>query len=200
MSLPLFLRRTMPTIIEGNLHFDFPAGWLAVKYDEEQGFYRDTVTRHIQYIRGVDIVACPTDEVGRLLFIEAKDYRKASGIADTLNSELLETMLRKTLGTLAGLTVAERVQEPSLHRLAILSRQPAIEVVLFLVDKPLTAVAAPPTSKKLRRQTQATGRNDLEQKLTAILADWGLSFKLRGSPIPLQPASNATDEWTVRLK
>jgi hypothetical protein len=123
MSLPLYLRRTMPTIIEGALRFDFPAGWTAAKYDEETGFYRTIVTRHVQHTRDVDIVACPPDETARLLFIEAKDYRQETVIADTLNGKLLETVLRKTLGTLAGLMVAERVQELTLHKLAILGRQ-----------------------------------------------------------------------------
>ena len=137
--------------------------------------------------------------MARLLFIEAKDYRQETVIADTLNEKLIETVLRKTLGTLAGLMVAERVQELTLHKLAILRRQPVIEVVLFLVEKPV-AVTAPPTGYKLRRQTQITGRNDLEQKLTAILAGWGLGFKLRGAPMPLQPASGPADGWTVRLE
>jgi hypothetical protein len=186
----------MPTLTEGNIHFDFPSGWQAVKYDAEGGFYRKTIIQHVQHIRGVDLLACPAD-AARLALIEVKDYREATTIDETLNAVLLETMLRKTIGTLAGLVAAERVQEPTLRPLAILSRQPSVEVVLFLIERPVVPVPTT-TGYKLRRATQAVGRNDLELKLTAILATWGLEFKLRGS-LPLQLPSVVADGWTVRV-
>lgn len=150
----------MPTLTEGKLQFDFPSGWQAVKYDEEQGFYRTTIIRHVQHVRGVDLVACPADAT-RLVLIEVKDYREATTVDDTLNSTSLQTVQHKTLGTLAGLVAAERVQEPTLRTLALLSRQLPVEVVLFLVEKP-TALVPTTTAHKLRRSTQLTGRNDLE--------------------------------------
>lgn len=160
----------MPTRTEGSLHFDFPTGWHAVKYDEEGGFYRSVITRHVQGIRGVDFVASPADNA-RLLFIEVKDCREDTQPEESLNNKLLETMQRKILGTLAGLVVAERMQEPTLRVLAMLRRRPPIEVVLFLVE-PTATIAPTATGRKLRRVTQGNGRNDLSQKLTAILAPW----------------------------
>lgn len=187
----------MPTLTEGKLHFDFPSGWQVVKYDAEGGFYRETISKSVQHVRGVDLVASPPD-AARLLLIEVKDCRQDTKTEVTLNTVLLETVQRKTLDTLAGLLIAERMQEPSLRVLAKLSRQPVVEVVLLLIE-PLLPVAATPTGNKLRRVTRTTGRTDLAQKLTAILASWGLPFKLLGSPTSSQPASATIEGWTVRI-
>ena len=181
----------MPTKTEGRIHFDFPSGWSAVNYDAEGGFYRTTVTRHVRYVRGMDLVTAPPGSP-RVIFIEVKDFRSAAATDPAaLNATLLDTVLRKTLYTMAGLLVAERTRDAALSSFAVLSRQPLLHVVLFLAE-------APPASL-LRRQTQRAGRNDLEQTLTAQLAAWNITFALRGAPLPLVPASPSTDGWTARV-
>ncbi len=192
----------MPTLTEGAkdpitgtlaypIHFDFPSGWEAVKYDEEGGFYRTTVTKHVDLIRGMDFVAVPPG-TSRVVFMEVKDFRRAlPGDPAALNAKLFDTVLRKTLYTLAGLLVAERVGNASLQPFAVLSRQLPVQVVLFLAE-------APPASK-LRQLNQRVGRNDLEQSLTAQLAAWGLGFALRGAPQPLVAATLAADGWEARV-
>ena len=184
----------MPTLCEGTTQpicFDFPSGWEAVKYDEEGGFYRTTVTKHITLVRGMDFVAVPPT-ISRVVFIEVKDFRRATpGDPDALNAKLLDTVLRKTLYTMAGLLAAERVGAPALRPFAVLSRQPPIQVVLFLVEAPVAS--------KLRQVNQRVGRNDLEQSLTAQLAAWGIGFALRGAPAPLVPATLTADGWEARL-
>ncbi|MBC7447876.1 MAG: hypothetical protein H7330_07435 [Hymenobacteraceae bacterium] len=184
----------MPTKCEGATNpicFDFPIGWEAVKYDEEGGFYRTTVTKHVNLIRGMDLVAVPPG-APRVVFIEVKDFRKAApDDPEARNAKLIDTVLRKTLYTLAGLVAAERVGEASLRPFAMLSRQPPVQVVLFLVEAPLAS--------KLRQQNQRVGRNDLEQSLTAQLAAWGLDFALRGAPTPLVPPTLAADGWEARV-
>ncbi len=52
--------------------------------------------------------------------------------------------MQKTAGTLAGLVLAERLQEVSLQPFACLSQQPAIEVILFLMEPELLPEAPDP--------------------------------------------------------
>ncbi|MGY2134424.1 hypothetical protein ACW9KT_19500 [Hymenobacter sp. HD11105] len=189
----------MPTISEKDVDFDFLPAWEVTQYDEVGGFYRQTVIRYVQNIRGMDIVCRPSGDA-RVVFIEAKDYRKEPDAKQTLNAVLQESVLRKTLSTMAGLFIAERVDNDGLRPMAILKKATPIEVVLFIVEKPTPGLSAhSPTAFKLRYANRVAGRNDLEQKLTAILAQWGVSFQLRGSPSPLVLPTTTTDGWSVRI-
>jgi hypothetical protein len=175
----------MPTIEESNLAFDFPADWHAVKYDhdaepasgEPAGFYRRVIlSEGVQQVRGMDIVCRLPGEAKRLQLIEVKDERKRAPTTDVSlrHEELRQTMLRKTLGTLASLVLAERLGDVSLRPIACLSQQPLIEVVLFLEEPSL----APQRSTLLRKVTEKDRKNILDQKLTAKLYQWGIPFFL----------------------
>ncbi|WP_460585434.1 hypothetical protein [Hymenobacter arcticus] len=165
--------------------FDFPAGWYAVKYDhdaepasnEPAGFYRRIIlSEGVQQVRGMDIVCRLPGEHAHLQLIEVKDERKRDLATDIAlrHEELRQTILRKTLGTLAGLVLAERLGDASLRPMACLSQQPLIEVVLFL-EEPLLA---PQRSTLLRKVTEKDRKNILDQKLTAKLYQWGIPFFL----------------------
>ena len=175
----------MPTIQENNLAFDFPADWYAVKYDhdaepasgEPAGFYRRVIlSEGVQQVRGMDIVCRLPGEAKRLQLIEVKDERKRNPVTDVAlrHEELRQTMLRKTLGTLASLVIAERLGDAALRPVACLSQQPLIEVVLFLEEPSL----APQRSTLLRRVTERDRKNILDQKLTAKFYQWGMPFFL----------------------
>jgi len=175
----------MPTIQENNLAFDFPADWYAVKYDhdaapasgEPAGFYRRVIlSEGVQQVRGMDIVCRLPGQLERLQLIEVKDERNRDPATDVAlrHEELRQTMLRKTLGTLASLVLAERLGDVSLRPVACLSQQPLVEVVLFLEEPPL----APQRSTLLRRVTEKDRKNILDQKLTAKFYQWGMPFFL----------------------
>ena len=186
----------MPTITEKDVDFDFLPGWAVVQYDEPGGFYRETVIKYVQHVRGMDIV-CRPPAPRRVVFIEAKDFRKETDAKHTLNSVLQESVLRKTIGTLAGLFIAERAENGKLRPMAILRKALPVQVVLFVVERPLPPRST--TADKLRWQNAISGRNDLEQKLTTLFSAWGIEFQLRGSPAPLVLPTTATDGWSVRI-
>ena len=180
----------MPTIQEKNkagkgLVFDFLSDWRVVKYDQDAeaettepaGFYRSVILSDgVQQVRGMDIVCRLPGEPERLQFIEVKDERERDPATNVAlrHEELRLTVLRKTMGTLAGLLLAERLGTDSLRPMACLSRQPVVEVVLFLEEPPL------PTRRltELRKATEKDRKNILDQKLTAKLHQWGIPFFL----------------------
>jgi len=180
----------MPTIEEKNkegqgLAFDFPPDWHAVKYDQDAepaanelaGFYRRVVlSEGVQQVRGMDIVCRLPGEPWRLQLIEIKDERArdpATNVAGR-HEELRQTVLRKTMGTLASLLLAERLGDAALRPVACLSQHPLVEVVLFLEESPTT-----PQRKTVLRKTVGKDRkNILDQRLTAKLHQWGIPFFL----------------------
>lgn len=180
----------MPTIEEKNksgkgLAFDFPSDWHAVKYDQDAdpathepaGFYRSVIlSEGVQQVRGMDIVCRLPGQLPRLQLIEVKDERERTTDTNVAvrHEELRQTVLRKTMGTLAGLLLAERLGDASLSRMACLSRQPLIEVVLFLEEPALL----PGRSTTLRKSAEKDRKINLDQKLTAKLHQWGIPFFL----------------------
>lgn len=187
----------MPTIIEWNkesgrgLAFDFPLGWEPVKYDQEEnklasepaGFYRGIIlgektTKTAQGIRAMDIVCRLPGESKQLQFIEVKDDRLRTMAKGERETELYETVLLKTIGTLAGLTLAERLGDDSLRPMACLSERPNIEVILFLVEPPEKLVPNIGSRRTLRRLVNQQLKTTLDQRLSATLHRWGLPFTL----------------------
>jgi hypothetical protein len=180
----------MPTIEEKNkegegLAFDFPPDWQAVKYDQDAeplanevaGFYRRIVlSEGVQQVRGMDIVCRLPGEPVRLQLIEVKDERKRGSTIEVgiRHEELRQTVLRKTMGTLASLLLAERLGDDSLRPMACLSQQPMIEVVLFLEEPNVQPVQ----QTMLRKVVEKDRVNLLDQKLTAKLRQWGIPFFL----------------------
>ena len=180
----------MPTIEEKNkagkgLAFDFPSDWHAVKYDQDAalatsepaGFYRSIILSDgVQQVRGMDIVCRLPGQPARLQLIEVKDERERAPDTKVAirHEELRQTVLRKTMGTLAGLLLAERLGDASLRPIACLSQQPSIEVVLFLEEPALL----PQRSTPLRKSAEKDRKSILDQKLTAKLHQWGIPFFL----------------------
>ena len=152
-------------------------------------------------MRGIDIVCRLPDLPARLQFIEVKDDRNwqpPSENPDNCNhkeprhTELFRTVMQKTVGTLAGLVLAERLQEESLYSFACLSQQPAIEVILFLMEPELRSETPDPGENGIYQLAKKQRVADLDQKLTNKLADWGLKFHLHNLSNRLPP------DWQVR--
>lgn len=99
----------MNVSVEGAI-FSFPASWHALKYDDSE-FYRQVFSRIHNGLGAVDVVALePAGEDGpdaRVVLIEVKDYRHPN-LEAKKPSELVEAVLKKTTGTMAGLSVAVR--------------------------------------------------------------------------------------------
>lgn len=201
----------MPTIVERNketgagLIFDFPMDWQVVKYDQEEdaatnenaGFYRRIIVgeksgEDAQGIRAMDIICRLPGEPKRLQLLEVKDDRARKMEKGDRESELYETVLLKTIGTLAGLTLAERLGDASLRPMACLSKWPAIEVILFLVEPPEEAVIAVGSKRTLRRLVHRQLKTTLDQRLSAALNRWGLAFTLYNL------SNRPSPDWQVR--
>ncbi len=201
----------MPTITEWNkesdrgLAFDFPSDWAAVKYDQEEdallsepaGFYRSIILgektkQTAQGIRAMDIICRLPGESEQLQFIEVKDDRLRTMAKGERETELYETVLLKTIGTMAGLTIAERLGEDSLRPMARMSRQPAIEIILFLVESPEQPIQDVGSRRTIRRLVRQQLKTALDQRLTAALNRWGLPFTLYNLSNRIAPS------WQVR--
>ncbi len=201
----------MPSITERKLVFEFPDDWQVVAYDrpanlltgEPASFYRRVVEKGgVQYVRGMDMVCRLPDLPTRLQFIEVKDDRnwqpageeQATGKKkEPRHTELFRTVMQKTAGTLAGLLLAERMQEESLRLHACLSREPAIEVVLFLLEPEMQSEPPDPAENGIYQLASKQRVVGLDQKLTNKLAEWGLKFHLYNlTPDRLPP------DWQVR--
>ena len=201
----------MPSITERKLEFVFPDDWQVVAYDrsanittgEPASFYRRVVEKGgVQYVRGMDIVCRLPDLPERLQFIEVKDDRKRepdSEVPDDgkkkepRHTELFRIVMQKTAGTLAGLLLAERLQEESLRPHACLSQHPAIEVILFLVEPELLPEQPDPAENGIYQLARKERVSGLDQKLTNKLNEWGVRFYLYNlTPNRLPP------DWQVR--
>lgn len=203
----------MPTIIERNketgagLAFDFPADWQVVKYDQDEevataeaaGFYRRVVlgakeedSEDAQGIRAMDIVCRLPGLLEHLQLIEIKDDRKRTQEKGGRETELYNTVLLKAVGTLTGLLLAERLGEASLQPMACLSRQPAVEIILFLVEPAVEPVSDVGSKRKLRRLAKLQVKTTLDQRLSSTLKRWGLPFALYNLTNRLPP------DWHVR--
>jgi hypothetical protein len=193
------------------LEIEFSEGWQAVPYDrpvnpvtgDAASFYRRVMEKGgVQYVRGIDIVCRLPGMPERLQFIEVKDDRKREALGKELSdsrkkeprhTELFRTVMQKTAGTLAGLLIAERLQDEILGPYACLSQQPAIEVVLLLVEPALPVGTLNPAENgiyQLGRKQRVAG---LDQKLTNKLDEWGLKFHLYN----LHP-NRLSPDWQVR--
>jgi hypothetical protein len=190
----------MPTIIEKRLAFDFADGWQVIKYDqranpetgESAGFYRRVIEKGgVQHVRGIDLICRLPDLPERLQFIEVKDDRKRELAAGPRHAELFITVMQKVASTLAGLVVAERLGDASLLPYACLRQQPAIEVVLFLVE-PELGVPATSGENGLYRLAKKQGVTALDQRLFAKLAEWNLPFVLYNL------SNRRPSDWQVR--
>ncbi|MDO7851318.1 hypothetical protein Q4S41_06920 [Hymenobacter sp. CA1UV-4] len=189
----------MPIVTERKLELEFPSDWEVIQYDrqgnsktgEPASFYRRIIERGgVQQVRGMDIVCRLPDVPAKLQFIEVKDDRKRTIGTGDRHAELFISVLQKTVGTLAGLVLAERLGEASLLPQACLSKSPPIEVVLFLVEPAPLPVAT--TENGLSRLVKKERVAALDQRLTAKLDEWGILFALYN--LSNRPPRN----WQVR--
>lgn len=203
--LPAKTNCQMPTIIEDKLAFDFPPDWQVTKYDQQAdsetneppGFDRRIMqSEGVKQVRSMDIVCRLPGEFPSLQFIEVKDDRKRVDeylpapctwpdgdcqrqVKNSISrhTQLYETVLLKTVGTLAGLLLAERLGDVTLQSVACLARRPEVEIVLVLVELP-PVIAPKNVKEKLRRLARLDLAEILHQKLSAKLHQWGLPFRL----------------------
>ena len=118
----------MPTIMEGNLTFQFPNAWQATKFDQ-WSFYRNQFQSVCGGAKAIDILALAPD--GGLWTIEIKDYRQQRR---TKPSQLAEEVACKVRDSLAALVAAKiNANDPEEKRLAqdALTAQ-TIRVILHL--------------------------------------------------------------------
>ena len=189
----------MPIVTERKLELEFPDDWEVIQYDrqadtktgEEASFYRRIIERGgVQQVRGMDIVCRLPDIPAKLQFIEVKDDRRRIMGTGERHAELFISVLQKTVGTLAGLVLAERLGEASLSLQACLSQNPPIEVVLFLVEPAPAPVSN--AENGLSRLVTKERMSALDQRLTSKLDEWGLLFALHN--LSNRPAR----DWQVR--
>ena len=91
----------MPTLFVEGLHFDFPEGWLASKYDD-WSFYRNQFIKQGNHIGAVDILTISSEN--NAFLIEVKDYCHPETIKP---SELAQAIANKVFHTLAALLPAK---------------------------------------------------------------------------------------------
>ena len=201
----------MRRIVERNVEMEFPEGWQAVSYDrpanpvtgDAASFYRRVMEKGgVQHVRGIDVVCRLPGLPERLQFIEVKDDRKREAASKELNksrkeeprhTELFRTVMQKTAGTLAGLLIAERLQDESLSPYACLSQRPAIAVVLLLIEPEVIAEALDPAENGIYQLSRKQRVAGLDQKLTNKLDEWGLKFHLCSLN-----ANRLPPDWQVR--
>jgi hypothetical protein len=118
----------MPSIIEGQLVFDFPNDWQASKFDE-WSFYRNQFQQVCGGAKAVDLLAIAPNAC--FWNIEVKDYRRHRR---TKTIELAEEIAVKVRDSLAALVAARAnandYNEKAMAEAAL--RCPQLKVVLHL--------------------------------------------------------------------
>jgi hypothetical protein len=164
----------MPTITEGRLTFEFPASWVALKYDDPAGFYKQLIDKNFKDIKAVDIVAADV-ATGRLLLLEVKDFRgyAAANRKRITSGELAEEVGQKFLHTLSGLYLGLRLRHPLLVPLHgyVLPPPERLDVVLLLEED---AVGV----SKIKQQNSQTNRQNLLTKLKTKFKPLGIKVHL----------------------
>lgn len=149
----------MPSITEGNLTFDFSAGWEVSKLDE-WSFYRNQFQRVCNGTKAVDIVAVEPGDAC-VWCIEIKDYRRQVRKKPRDVWEEMACKVRDSLALLAAANVnANDDQEKAQARRALRCR--SIRIVLHLEQ--------PGTPSKLfpRKIDLANTQQKLRQRVRAI--------------------------------
>ena len=119
----------MPSIVEGNLTFEFSAGWEVSKLDE-WSFYENQFRRVCNGTKAVDILAVEPD-LSSAWYIEVKDYRRHRRTKTIGVAEEIACKVRDSLGLVAAAQVrANDASEKGMAGFALRARQ--INVVLHL--------------------------------------------------------------------
>ena len=169
----------MPTVIEGNLRFQFPAGWRTEKFDGSS-FYRNQFQRVCGGAKAVDILALGPDRSA--WFIEIKDFRAHPR---QKSMDLVQEVAAKVRDSLAAVLPASvnanDAEEKEFARGALTSR--SINVVLHLEQPAARSRLFP------REFDLANVRQKLRQLLKPVDAHLKVvgSGTVRGREIP----------WTV---
>jgi hypothetical protein len=93
----------MPSITEGDLTFDFSAGWEIAKLDD-WSFYRNQFQRVCKGTKAVDILAIEPG-LGCVWCIEVKDYRRNRRSKSLSVAEEIACKVRDSLAMLAAARV-----------------------------------------------------------------------------------------------
>jgi hypothetical protein len=119
----------MPSITEGDLTFDFSAGWDIAKLDD-WSFYRNQFQRVCKGTKAIDILAIEPG-LGCVWCIEVKDYRRNRRSKSLSVAEEIACKVRDSLALLAAARVnANDAVEKEVADRAWRARQ--IKVVLHL--------------------------------------------------------------------
>jgi hypothetical protein len=149
----------MPSITEGNLTFDFSAGWEVAKLDD-WSFYRKQFQRICEGTKAVDILAVEPGETCAW-YIEIKDYRRhVRGKTEAVADETARKV-RDSLALLAAANVNANDQDEKLQAGRAL-RSPKIRVVLHL-EQP-----AKPSKLFPRKIDLANTQQKLRQLVRAV--------------------------------
>ena len=136
---------------EGNLYFGFGAAWEVLKYDENGGYYRTSLLRHLEGSKGVDFLCLSRGN--QLLIIEAKDFSR--GVRPRAEFDKVPAVVAaKVRDTLAGIVGGCR-QAPNGNERDFLSRAfRALSVsprVIYLFEDLATPSRCPPQRTQNKR-------------------------------------------------
>jgi hypothetical protein len=119
----------MPLVTEGNLTFEFPAGWDVAKLDD-WSFYRNQFLKVCNGTKAVDILAIEPGQACAW-YIEVKDYRRHVRTKTVHVADEIACKVRDSLALLAAASVnANDDVEKAQARLAL--RCQDIKVILHL--------------------------------------------------------------------
>jgi hypothetical protein len=117
----------MPLVTEGNLTFEFPAGWDVAKLDD-WSFYRNQFLKVCNGTKAVDILAIEPGQACAW-YIEVKDYRRHVRTKTVHVADEIACKVRDSLALLAAASVNDDVEKAQ-ARLAL--RCQDIKVILHL--------------------------------------------------------------------
>ncbi|OWP64050.1 hypothetical protein CDA63_06185 [Hymenobacter amundsenii] len=160
-----------------------------MKYDAENGFYKQELDRHFRDLKAVDIVAAdPRNR--RLILVEIKDFRgyDVENRKRITTGELAEEVGQKTLHTISGLYLGLRTGRADILPLAeyLVPLPDKLELVLFL-EEDLFA-----NESRFKRQNRVTNRQNLVTKIKTMFKPLKIQSHIynRGN-IPIRAG------WTV---
>lgn len=169
----------MPSITEGNLTFDFSAGWEVSKLDE-WSFYRNQFQSVCNGTKAIDIMAVEPGHACMWL-IEIKDYRRRVRDKTTNIADEIARKIRDSLALVAVANVnANDADEKGRAGLALRSRK--IRMVLHLEQTSTPSRLYPRkidlanTQQKLRQLVRAIDPHALVRE-TSVMGGCGWTVR-----------------------
>lgn len=147
----------MPTVTEGKLTFEFPAGWDVAKPDG-WSFYRNQFLKVCNGTKAVDVLALEPGEACAW-YIEVKDYRRHVRAKTVDVADEIACKVRDSLALVAAAQARANDDEERAHAARAL-RARNIRVVLHLEQPPTHSTLFPRkidlanTQQKLRQRVR----------------------------------------------